>query len=48
MRFNWTKKNIDELNDVPYLESFNSNQDGLYLHCNFINGKKQFFLKIIM
>lgn len=45
MRFNWTKKNIDELNDVPYLESFNSNQDGLYLHCNFINGKKTIFFE---
>lgn len=40
MQSNWIKKNIDGLADVPYLESFTSNQDGLFLYCNFINGKK--------
>lgn len=39
----WTKIEFDDLKKVPTLESYESNSEGLFFHCNFDGKEKTIF-----
>lgn len=45
MKSAWNKEYIDGLTSVPYLINFTSDDDGLYLKCDFLNIKKTIHFK---